>query len=57
MDSQNARYLRQLLPEDPRKIRPLLQEKNVADPWYTGDFAATWQDLNLGCRRILEELK
>ena len=57
MDSQNARYLRQLLPEDPRKIRPLLQEKNVADPWYTGDIAATWQDLNLGCRRILEELK
>ena len=54
MDAGNARYLKRMLPEDPEKIRPLL-EKEVADPWYTDDFAATFADLTLGCRRIMEE--
>ena len=55
MDRSNARYLSRMLPADPEKIRPLL-ENDVADPWYTGDFSATWRDLNAGCRRIMEEL-
>ena len=54
MDASNARYLKRLLPDDPEKIRPLL-EKEVADPWYPDDFAATFADLTLGCRRIMEE--
>jgi protein-tyrosine phosphatase len=29
----------------------------VADPWYTGDFTETWNDVLEGCTRILEELK
>ena len=29
---------------------------NVADPWYTGDFEATWRDVNDGCRALLCEL-
>lgn len=29
---------------------------NVADPWYTGDFEATWRDVNDGCRALLREL-
>ena len=53
MDSSNARYLERLLPKDSEKIRPLLS-REVADPWYTGDFAATWADLVEGCRRIME---
>lgn len=28
----------------------------VADPWYTGDFEATWQDVLEGCRGILREV-
>lgn len=56
MDSSNARYLQRLLPENPEKIRKLLS-RDVADPWFTGDFGATWEDLNEGCRKILEELK
>jgi len=28
----------------------------VADPWYTGDFEATWQDVLDGCRGLLREL-
>lgn len=56
MDESNERYLARLLPADPEKIRPLLS-RDVADPWYTGDFEATWRDLNIGCRRILEEFQ
>ncbi len=54
MDRSNRRYLERLLPRDPEKIRPLL-DRDVADPWYTGDFEAAWEDITEGCRRILEE--
>ena len=30
---------------------------DVADPWYTGDFEATWQDVLDGCTALLEELQ
>ena len=54
MDKSNARFLDRLLPRDPDKIRPLLS-RDVADPWYTGDFTQTYEDLAEGCRKILEE--
>ncbi len=55
MDSSNQRWLRRMFPEKwQEKCRPLL-DRDVADPWYTGDFSATWQDIYAGCRRILEE--
>ncbi|HIT33888.1 MAG TPA: low molecular weight phosphotyrosine protein phosphatase [Candidatus Faecousia intestinigallinarum] len=54
MDSSNARYLARMFPANPDKIRPLLA-RDVADPWYTGDFAKTWDDLVEGCTNILEE--
>ena len=28
---------------------------NVADPWYTEDFEATWQDVLDGCQGLLKE--
>ncbi len=54
MDRSNARYLSRMLPADPIKIRPLLS-RDVADPWYTGDFEETWADLLEGCQHIMEE--
>ena len=54
MDRSNARYLERLFGADAAKCRPLLS-RDVADPWYTGDFEATWNDILEGCRRILEE--
>ncbi len=54
MDRSNARYLAQMLPRDPKKIRPLLPH-DVADPWYTGDFEVSFQDVMAGCQKILEE--
>ena len=55
MDRSNARYSDRMLPHDPQKIRPLLN-RDVADPWYTGDFRQTWLDVVEGCEKILEEL-
>ena len=55
MDGSNARYLRRLFGSDAAKCRPLL-DRDVADPWYTGDFTATWQDILEGCTAILEAL-
>ncbi len=54
MDESNRRYLSGLLPRDPEKIRKLLPY-DVADPWYTGNFTQTYEDLVLGCQGILEE--
>ena len=54
MDRSNERWLRRLL-GDISKCRPLLS-RDVADPWYTGDFTETWNDVLEGCSRILEEL-
>ena len=55
MDSSNEWYLRRLFGDAAEKCQPLL-ERDVADPWYTGDFRATWEDVMEGCTRILEEL-
>ena len=55
MDRSNARWLDQMLPET-SKCYPLLS-RDVADPWYTGDFGETWDDILEGCKRILEELE
>ena len=55
MDASNARYLRRIFGDKVDKCRPLLS-RDVADPWYSGDFAQTWDDILTGCKRILEEL-
>ncbi len=55
MDGSNGRYLRRLFGEDAAKCRPLLSH-DVADPWYTGDFTETWNDVLEGCQKIMEEL-
>ena len=54
MDASNGRYLRRLFGDDAAKCRPLLS-RDVADPWYTGDFRQTYDDILEGCRRIMEE--
>ena len=54
MDRSNARYLQRLFPGE-TKFRPFLN-RDVADPWYTGDFTQTWIDICEGCEKIMEEL-
>lgn len=58
MDDWNIRNMRRICGGDPEgKIIRLLDLTNrpgdVADPWYTGDFEATWQDVLLGCQALL----
>ena len=55
MDRSNLRYLRQLFPGE-TKFKPFLS-RDVADPWYSGNFTQTWLDICEGCQRILEELQ
>ena len=55
MDSYNRRRLGQMFPKYDRFL-PFL-DRDVADPWYSGDFTQTWADVEEVCRRILEELK
>ncbi|MDT3357152.1 MAG: low molecular weight phosphotyrosine protein phosphatase [Bacteroidota bacterium] len=58
MDSSNLRWIRRIIPEDPEgKIHLLMSYtgtgRDVADPWYTGDFEAAFQDILEGCGAIL----
>lgn len=62
MDGANLRNMRRICGGDPEgKISLLLdytdRPGDVADPWYTGDFGATWRDVSEGCARLLESLK
>ena len=61
MDSWNIRNMRAISGGDPEeKIRMLMDYTNrpgdVADPWYTGDFEATWRDVLEGCEALLSQL-
>ena len=58
MDDYNIADLRRLVfPEDAGKIRKLMSfagsERDIADPWYTGDFETTFQDLLEACQAML----
>lgn len=55
MDGRNEKNMRRMLPSWSENIRPLL-DRDVADPWYTGDFSKTWDDILEGCQNILKEL-
>ena len=61
MDDYNIADLRRLVyPEDMPKIRKLLSfagsERPIADPWYTGDFDATYDDVLEGCTALLAQI-
>ena len=61
MDQENLRNMQRICSGDPDgKISLLMAHTsrpgNVADPWYTGDFEATWRDVAEGCRCLLAEL-
>jgi len=61
MDSANLRNMRRICGGDPEgKIRLLLdytdRPGDVADPWFTGDFDRTWDDVSAGCAGLLRQL-
>lgn len=62
MDDWNIKNLNRILKGDPDgKVYKLLSfagsDRDIADPWYTGDFEATYRDVSEGCEGLLEYLK
>ena len=61
MDKENLRDLMTFFNNDPDGRISLLLDwtgthGNVADPWYTGDFETTYDDVDRGCRALLGNL-
>lgn len=58
MDASNLRLLKRIIPDDPEgKVHLMMSYtgigRDVADPWYTGDFETTFQDLLEACEAML----
>ncbi len=61
MDGWNIRNMLRMLGKDPEgKVHKLLEfagsDRDVADPWYTGNFEVTWQDVTAGCEGLLKKI-
>ena len=62
MDDENLYYMNRCWGGDPKnKIRMLLsfagKDRDIADPWYTGNFDQTYEDVLEGCTAFLESLR
>lgn len=62
MDNENLRGIERIVgPDNNHKVKLLLsytdKATEVADPWYTGDFEATYDDIKRGCKALLEKYK
>ena len=61
MDSANLKNMQRICGGDYAGKMSLLMEHtarpgDVVDPWYTGDFEATWRDVLAGCQGLLQEI-
>ena len=62
MDQANLRNMQRICGGDPDSKMSLLMDYagrsgEVADPWYTGDFEATWRDVLAGCQGLLRQVQ
>ena len=62
MDASNVFHIKRIFGEDKdNKVFKLLNfsesDKDISDPWYTGDFTTTYQDIVVGCKAFLDFLK
>ena len=62
MDAENLYDMKRIAGGDPEGKISLLMDyttrpRSVADPWYTGDFEATWQDVSEGTKALLAYLE
>ncbi len=62
MDTMNIRNIMRIIGNDPDgKVYRLLDfsehPRDIADPWYTGDFEQTYADIVEGCQALLNEIK
>ena len=56
MDHNNMRNIRRIIPEDQEHKISMLLSRDVADPWYTGDFYTTLSDIDAGCDALLDKI-
>ena len=61
MDRNNLRNIQRIIGEDPAgKVRLLLEfageYRDIADPWYTGNFDQTYEDVKKGCEGLLRKI-
>ena len=61
MDQSNLRWLNYIIPSDSaHKVTLLMQwagkTRDVADPWYTGDFTKAYDDILEGCQGMLKQV-
>ena len=61
MDRMNLRWLRHIIPDDPQnKVKLMMsytgRDRDVADPWYTGDFETTFKDITEASRMLLQNI-
>ena len=59
MDNWNIRNILKIVGKDPvHKVKKLLDfsdhSRDIADPWYTGNFDVTYEDIKEGCEALLE---
>lgn len=62
MDRYNMSNMRRAFGGDPQDKLSLMMEwagyeRDVADPWYTGDFETTYEDVEAGCIALLQHIK
>ena len=62
MDRGNIRNIERIVGSDiDGKISLLLSyaglDRDISDPWFTGNFGATWNDVVKGCRGLLEHIE
>ena len=62
MEGANLKNMQRICGGDPaRKMHRLLdytdRPGDVDDPWYTGDFEATWRDVSTGCQGLLASIQ
>ena len=61
MDQWNQRNMLRILREDPEEKISLLLDftdhpRDIADPWYTGNFDITYDDILEGCEALLTHI-
>lgn len=62
MEQWNIKNMMRILGSDPEgKVHRLLdfsdRPRDIADPWYTGNFEETYEDISEGCRALMEHIK
>ena len=62
MDDENMRYISKIIGTDPaNKVSMLMdfagEHRSIADPWYTGNFDATFDDVLRACQGLLKHIR